>query len=109
MYLYVSNQCPSCVRMLEIVKRLGVKATVINIDEQAPRHRIDAVPTIVTGQGKSYVGTNAFMYMQQMEEECPLDQYALISGEDINRPYTHMDTDETLLECPFSAFADDCD
>jgi glutaredoxin len=105
-YIYVSNQCPSCVRLLEIVKRLRMKARVVNIDVESPRHQLTAVPTIVAGQGKSFVGTNAFMYLQDLEDQCPLDDYALVSGEDLNRPYTNMETDEMHYECPFAHFAE---
>jgi len=105
--VYVSSQCPSCVRLLEIIKRLRIDAQIINIDTRPPRHQLTAVPTIITSKGTSFVGTNAFMYLQDLESQCPLDEYALVSGEDLNRPYTHMDTDETHLECPFSAFLDD--
>ena len=102
--VYVSRQCPSCTRILEIIKRLEVRARIVNIDVEQPRHNITAVPTIITKQGQSFVGTNAFMYLQEFEEQAPLDRYALISGEDLTMPFTDRETNETLHECPFATF-----
>ena len=102
--VYVSLQCPSCARLLDILRRLQLRVKVVNIDTDAPRHRITAVPTIVTKEGRSFTGTNAFMYLQDFEAECPLDRYALVSGEDMTMPYTDMDTNQTHNECPFSTF-----
>lgn len=101
--VYVSAQCPSCDRLLKTMKRLNVRARVVNVDTQ----RVDgltAVPTVVS-DGQVLTGTAAFEWVQAFESSLPLDAYAMVTGSGLGGlSYTDLESDETIDACPFTNF-----
>jgi glutaredoxin len=101
--VYVSMQCPNCLRLLKTLDKLQLKVKVINID----RTRVDgltAVPT-VNDRGTVHVGTKAFEWVQAYESQVPLEAYATVLGEGAGGlSYTDLDTDETVASTLFTPF-----
>lgn len=103
--VYVSEQCPNCIRLLDTIRRLQLHVYIINIDVQTPKHQITVVPTIITEDGRTKTGTDAFQWIQTFESEVPLDLYATVMGEgEGGLPYTDMESNETINATNFTMF-----
>jgi hypothetical protein len=103
--VYVSQQCPNCIRLLDTIQRLQLRIRIIDIDVQAPRHQISVVPTVITEQGRTKTGTDAFEWLQAFEAEVPLDAYATVTGEgEGGLPYTDMESNQTEHASNFTSF-----
>lgn len=102
--VYVSQQCPNCIRLLHTIQRLNIDSQIINIDHEAPHHQISAVPTVITDEGVK-TGTDAFEWVQAFEAHMPLESYATVLGEGMGGlSYTDMESDETINATNFTPF-----
>jgi len=102
--IYVSQQCPNCIRLLQTIQRLHIESHIINIDYEAPHHQISAVPTVISDEGVK-TGTDAFEWVQAFEAQMPLESYATILGEGLGGlSYTDIESDETVNATNFTSF-----
>jgi glutaredoxin len=102
-HVYVSMQCPNCLRLLKTLDKLQMRVKVINID-QIQVQGLTAVPT-VRDNGQTYVGTKAFEWVQAYESTLPLEAYATVLGEGAGGlTYTDLETDETVESTLFTPF-----
>lgn len=101
--VYVSMQCPNCLRLLKTLDKLKMRVKVVNID-RVQVNGLTAVPTIIEN-GQSYVGTKAFEWIQGYEANLPLEAYATVLGEGAGGlTYTDLETDETVESTLFTPF-----
>lgn len=102
--VYVSMQCPNCLRLLKTLDKLKLKVKVVNID-RTQVNGLTAVPT-VSENGQTYVGTKAFEWIQAYEANLPLEAYATVVGEGVGGglTYTDLETDETVASTLFTPF-----
>jgi glutaredoxin len=101
--VYVSSQCPNCDRLVKTLRRLKLKATLVNID-QTPVNGLTAVPTVVDGR-QTMVGTKAFEWLQSYESEMPLEEYATVLGEGCGGlSYTDLESGDTVNSTLFTPF-----
>lgn len=102
--VYWSPQCPSCVRFMKSAERMGVSLNAVDIT-QSPVNGLTAVPTVVTPQGQTLVGTKAFDWLRAYEGNVPLTSYATVLGEGCGGlSYTELDSEETVAATNFAAF-----
>lgn len=82
--VYVSSQCPNCVRFLATLRRIpSLRNThVVNIDTLAPeqRNKIEFVPTFVDTRGSVHTGAKAFDYLKEFDGEVELESAPLGGG-----------------------------
>ena len=103
--VYYSPQCPSCVRFMKTVQSLHMDVQAVDVST-VPVNGLTAVPTVVTVQGQTLVGTKAFEWLHGFEANRPLTEYATVMGEGcgFGLTYTDLGSDETVDTAPFSAF-----
>lgn len=85
MIVYHSPSCANCRRIVDIIQRipsLSNSVALKNVDTLAPHERsgLQFVPTIVDSGGRQYVGSKAFEYLKQYENEMDLQFAPLASG-----------------------------
>lgn len=103
--IYVSQQCPNCIRLLDTIRRLQLKVRVVDIDVHVPQHQISVVPTVITDQGQTKTGTDAFEWLQTFESHMPLESYATVLGEgEGGLSYTDIESNETVNATNFTMF-----
>ena len=84
--VYISNQCPNCIRLLSTIRRiasLNSSTRIVDIDSQMSpeqRSQIEFVPTFATAAGAMFVGAKAFEYLKQYDGEIELDSAPLGGG-----------------------------
>lgn len=72
--LYVSSQCPNCIRFLGAMQRVaGLRASVKVVDVNKSGSPVEYVPTLVLQDGGQYTGTKLFEWLKQHEADAPLD------------------------------------
>lgn len=104
--LVYAPQCPNCMRFIGALDRTSMKDRVARVDVNAlpPHHRraITAVPTLITSSGASLVGTKAFEWLKEYEQDMELESYCSARG----LPFSDMASDQGLASftLPYSAF-----
>jgi glutaredoxin len=102
--VYWSPQCPNCVRFLKSAERLGVTCNAIDVSATRVSG-LSAVPTVVTSNGETRVGTDAFEWLRGFEQSMPLTSYAMVMGEGAGGlTYTDLESDEPVAATPFGEF-----
>jgi hypothetical protein len=92
------------VRFLKSAQRLGIQIHVVDVSVTRAEG-LSAVPTVVTREGETHVGTDAFEWLRGFEAQLPLASYATVMGEGIGGlSYTDLESDEPIAATPFGDF-----
>jgi hypothetical protein len=82
--LYHSPRCPNCARFVAAASRLPqlwAQMQVVDVDAVpgAAAH-VSAVPTVMTADGATHVGSRAFEWLSQFQAEAELECFQLVGG-----------------------------
>ena len=106
-HVYVMSDCPNCTRFLASLRRLPVRAKVVDV--RTARHLpegLQAVPTVVGADGVLRSATAAFEWLHAQEHLVPLDEYATVMGQGSLGGLDCADfaTEQTVSSDPFAPF-----
>jgi len=69
MYLYYSNTCNHCQRLVKTYDFKTFK--VVDVQKQQVPNNVKSVPTIIDDSNKTHVGKNAFAFMDDLRSVQP--------------------------------------
>ena len=108
--LYYSPRCPNCTRFAGAVVRLPelskqLEAVNVDVVHGAADH-VTAVPTIMTADGTTHVGSKAFEWLSQFQAEAELECFQLQGGCRGSLAWSSLDDPNALgmFSETFSAF-----
>ena len=82
--LYHSPRCPNCVRFVAAAARLpdlAAQLEVVDVDAvPGAAGHVSAVPTVLTADGATFVGSKAFEWLSQFESQAELECFQLVGG-----------------------------